>query len=149
MHQTPPRIQRNGRSGCSPKEYREKEERQPSFPSISLQNGYNEILNLHNYILTNFGYTMKLFRFPEGASSDRTLALVSEMGYASVFWNCAYKDWDTSSQPSADTTRALVANNTKNGTIYLFHAVSNTNVSMLAEIIDTVRSSGYEFGLFG
>ena len=121
----------------------------PSFPSISLQDGYNEILNLHNYILTNFGYTMNLFRFPEGASSDRTLALVSEMGYASVFWNCAYADWDTAKQPSADTTRALVANHTKNGTIYLFHAVSNTNVSMLAEIIDTVRSAGYEFRLFG
>ena len=66
-----------------------------------------------------------------------------------VFWNCAYKDWDTANQPSPDTTRALVANQTQNGTIYLFHAVSNTNVSMLGEIIDTVRAAGYEFGLFG
>ena len=121
----------------------------PAFPTISLQRGYDEILNLHNYILSDFGYTMSLFRFPQGAFSERTLALVSEMGYASVFWNCAYKDWDTANQPSPDTTRALVANQTQNGTIYLFHAVSNTNVSMLGEIIDTVRAAGYEFGLFG
>lgn len=121
----------------------------PTFPKITTRKAYDEIKTLHDYILTNFGYNMSLFRFPEGAASDRMLALVKEMGYCTVFWNCAYNDWNTSSQPSQSTTRALIRDNTQNGTIYLFHAVSNTNVSMLAEIIDTVRAGGYEFGLFG
>ncbi len=120
-----------------------------NFTEISTRQCYDEIKNLHDYVQANFGYSMHLFRFPEGVASDRALQLVKEMGYCSVFWNCAYADWDPAKQPSADTTRQLIANNTQNGTIYLLHATSNTNVAMLGEIIDTVRASGYNFGLFG
>ncbi|MCQ2455170.1 MAG: polysaccharide deacetylase family protein [Clostridia bacterium] len=121
----------------------------PSFPSLSNKKAYDEVNTLHDYILKKYGYKMTLFRFPEGAYSDRMLALMKELNYKTVFWNCAYADWDTSKQPSKSQTRQVVKENTKNGTIYLFHAVSNTNVSMLPEIINTVRAKGYQFGLFG
>ena len=41
----------------------------PSMPTISVEKMIDEIMSLHNYVLNNFGYEMKLFRPPTGAYS--------------------------------------------------------------------------------
>ena len=37
-----------------------------NMPSLSLEEQTNEIMVLHNLVKDNFGYEMKLFRFPRG-----------------------------------------------------------------------------------
>ncbi len=120
----------------------------PSLPTCSLEKAYNEIKELHDYMQKNYNYTMTLFRFPMGESSDRMLALVQEMGYKSVFWNFAHRDWETDNQPDKETAKASIAKYTKNGTIYLLHAVSQTNTEILGEVIDDIRAKGYTIELF-
>lgn len=120
----------------------------PVMPNVSLEKAYNEIMQLDAYMQANFGYKMTLFRFPTGASSERTRALVNMCGYKSVFWSFAYNDWDPASQPDINTARAKILGGLQNGNIYLLHAVSQTNTTLLGEIIDNIRQSGYSIELF-
>lgn len=119
-----------------------------SFPSMSLQDAYNDINGLHSYIKDNFGYEMTLFRFPMGQASERMLALLQKMGYKSLFWSYAYADWDPAKQPDAAASLQKLTERAHNGGLYLLHAVSATNTAILPELIDNLRNSGYELAAF-
>lgn len=120
----------------------------PDMTAISLQRAYNEIKELHDYMLTNFNYSMSLFRFPTGAYTYQILELINQMGYKTVFWNFAHKDWETNNQPNVAESRDKVLRYAKNGTLYLLHACSSTNVAILPDLIDGARQKGYTFEVF-
>lgn len=115
------------------------------FPSLSLQEQAAELVELHNYVEETFGYDMYLFRYPKGMFSEQSMALLQKMGYRSVFWSFAYKDWVTDAQPDEAEALQKVTSQLHNGAIYLLHAVSSTNTSILSQFIDTARENGYEF----
>ena len=117
----------------------------PSMPSETTEEMKNEVLKLHNYIKDNFDYEMTLFRFPRGEYSTKSLAVVRDCGYKSVFWSFAYVDWKTDSQPQKAASLEKVVNGAHNGAIYLLHAVSHTNNAILGDVIDGVRALGYEW----
>lgn len=119
-----------------------------SMPDISLEKAYSEVMRLDDYMQENFGYKMNLFRFPKGESSERTLGLLQKLGYTSVFWNFAHRDWDINNQPDPEKSKESVMKYTKNGTIYLLHAVSKTDTDILPDIIDDIRAKGFVFGEF-
>lgn len=114
----------------------------PSLDSVEAQQ--KEVTGVHDYMLENYNYTMNLFRYPTGAFSEQSLAILHNLGYKSVFWSFAYKDWLTDAQP--DKTEAL--NNMKEklhpGAIYLLHGVSTTNTEVLGDFIDAIKAAGYE-----
>ncbi len=114
-----------------------------SFPSMTLEEAYEDIKTLHDYMIEHFDYEMTLFRFPMGESSDRTQALLQEMGYTSVFWSFAYRDWETDNQPEREEALQTITERAHPGAVYLLHAVSKTNTELLPEIIDYFRAEGY------
>lgn len=118
----------------------------PSLGSVQAQQ--EEIQGVHDYILENFNYEMHLFRFPTGAFSEQSLAILNNMGYKSVFWSFAYRDWYTDDQP--DKTEALnnMIEKLHPGAIYLLHGVSSTNVAVLGDFIDAIRNGGYTIGCY-
>jgi len=115
----------------------------PSFPSCSEEVVVKEVKTLHDYVKENFNYEMKLFRFPMGEFSERTLLQLKEMGYTSVFWSFAYKDWSTDSQPATEEALETVTSAVHSGAIYLLHAVSKANAEALGDIIDCWANEGY------
>lgn len=117
----------------------------PSMPTVSLEKASEEITKLHDYIKENFNYTMTLFRPPMGEYSEQTLALTKELGYQSVFWSFAYKDWDTKNQPEEAAALKKTVDAVHGGAVYLLHAVSKTNTNILGEFIDGVRAKGFAF----
>lgn len=117
----------------------------PSMPTVSLEKASEEITKLHDYIKENFNYTMTLFRPPMGEYSEQTLALTKELGYQSVFWSFAYKDWDTKNQPEEAAALKKTVDAVHGGAVYLLHAVSKTNTNILGEFIDEVRAKGFAF----
>lgn len=117
-----------------------------NMPTLSLEEQTNEIMVLHNLIKEQFGYEMKLFRFPEGSTSEQSLGLVESLGYQSVFWSFHYLDYNTDAQKDPAETLQLCMNSIHPGAIYLLHAKSATNTQILGEWIDAVRAAGYEFG---
>ena len=88
---------------------------------------------------------MSLFRYPAGKFSEQSLAIVQNVGYTSVFWSFAYKDWDPDNQPEATAALAKLKERLHPGAIYLLHAVSSTNTQVLGQFIDDARAAGYEF----
>lgn len=87
---------------------------------------------------------MTFYRPPEGGANEWTLALAQAMGLTTCFWSATEADYNTSAQPDPATT--LLNDKTKlhNGGVYLLHAVSTTNATILGDLIDYILSEGYE-----
>lgn len=93
------------------------------------------------------GFDMpKVFRPPMGEYSERTLAVAHNMGYKTIFWSFAYKDWETDNQPGKQAAYDTVMSRYHNGAILLLHAVSSSNTEALPDIIDSLTEAGYRFG---
>lgn len=118
------------------------------MPTLTLDQQKEEILTINNMIKEQFGYDVKLFRFPEGEFSEQSLALVESLGMKSVFWSFSHKDFDTSAQPDPATSLQKCLDEVHPGAIYLLHAVSSTNTQILGDFIDGVRAKGFEFGTY-
>ncbi len=88
----------------------------------------------------------KVFRPPMGEFSERTLAVTQSLGYKTIFWSFAYKDWDIENQPGKEAAYNNVIENYHNGEIALLHAVSKSNVEALGDIIETLKEKGFSFG---
>ena len=115
----------------------------PSLPDCSNEDLYNELMLLHNYISKEFGYDMYVMRPPRGEFSERVLACAKELGYTTVLWSFAYRDWLTDDQPDPAAAYEKVTEKTHNGAVYLLHAVSKTNTEILPRVIDYWRENGY------
>lgn len=118
----------------------------PNMTTLSLDEARKEIQELHDYVKTQFNYEMTLFRAPEGAISEKSMALLKSMGYQNVLWSFAYADWDSNQQMNPDAAINKVCERCHPGAIYLLHAVSKTNAQILGDFIDRVQSQGYTFG---
>lgn len=117
------------------------------MPNISTQEVINDIVNLHNYMIDEYGYEMTLFRPPAGEFSEKSLAITKELGYKTYLWSFAYKDYDVNAQMGVDKAFPRVVDAAHSGAIYLLHSVSKDNAQMLGDVIDNLSSEGYEFGL--
>lgn len=118
----------------------------PNMTALSIEEGRQEVQELHDYIREHFDYEMRLFRAPEGAISEQSMALLQSMGYQNVLWSFAYHDWDPNQQMAADKALQRTCERCHPGAIYLLHAVSKTNAEILGSMIDQIRSQGYAFG---
>lgn len=115
----------------------------PSLPDCSPEDMYGEIFMLHRYIKEQFNYDMYVMRPPKGEFSERVLECAKDMGYTTVLWSFAYKDWETDNQPEKQYAYDKITSKTHNGAIYLLHAVSETNTEILGDVIDYWKENGY------
>lgn len=121
----------------------------PSMPTLTLEQAADEITQLHDYVKQEFQYEMTLFRPPMGEWSEQSLTLTQQLGYQSIFWSFAYRDWETDNQPEQAASLEKITNAAHNGAIYLLHAVSSTNTAILGDFIENLRTEGYTFAKMG
>ena len=114
----------------------------------SAEKQIEDINAVTQYVKEHFNYDMYLFRFPEGSFSEQSLAIVQALGYRSVFWSFAYKDWVVDAQPPVAESLQNALDKAHGGAIYLLHAESQTNTEMLGDFIDGIRAKGYTFGYY-
>ncbi len=88
----------------------------------------------------------KYFRFPEGQFNEETLKTAQALGYKTIFWSFGYADWDNGKQPDPEKAKKLILDNTHNGEVILLHPTSQTNVTILPQLITEWKSMGYRFG---
>ncbi|XOK63312.1 polysaccharide deacetylase family protein [Paenibacillus elgii] len=86
------------------------------------------------------------FRFPYGRYNTHLLKMVSDMGYTSVFWSTAMRDWEPRKNGAEDPYNDIM-NNLHDGNIILMHQGSPENIQALDKIIKAVKKAGYEFAL--
>jgi len=87
----------------------------------------------------------KFFRPPMGKYSKESLQMTKDLGYKTIFWSFAYKDWLVNNQPSESFAIQKIGKGAHPGSIMLLHAVSTTNTNVLATVIKTLQEEGYEF----
>ena len=85
------------------------------------------------------------FRPPMGKFSVNSLKKTQELGYKTIFWSFAYKDWIIDNQPAEDMAIKKITNGVHPGCIMLLHAVSKTNTTILKQVIEEIKADGYEF----
>ncbi len=85
----------------------------------------------------------KYYRPPEGSFRLANIEWAKDMGYKTVFWSLAYKDWNDEVAPSPDKAIELLKANTHPGAIVLLHPTSKINADILKEMIGYWKSEGY------
>lgn len=103
-----------------------------------------ERLQTEYYNLTGKQLSM-YFRPPEGVFDTKSLLNIKELGYKTVFWSVAWKDWVTDKQRGAEFSYDSYVKNLHNGAIILMHTVSSSNKDALERIIDYTIQNGYTF----
>lgn len=105
-----------------------------------------EIANNANYMKEATGYEMdSFFRPPKGEYSERTLQIIREMGYTTVFWSLAYPDYDVNNQPGADYVIERFEKYIHPGAIPLIHNISESNAQALDTVLTNLEKEGYTF----
>lgn len=117
------------------------------MPTLSIKETVDEIVVLHNYMIENFNYEMKLFRPPYGEWSTRILEIAKKLGYQSVFWSYAYLDYDVKNQMGVEKAFPKVTKAVHEGAIYLLHSVSKDNATMLKDVINDFQKKGFTISL--
>lgn len=85
----------------------------------------------------------KVFRFPKGEASERTMKMVQDLGYKTYFWSHAYYDYgETLSYEKAYTN---MIDYYHNGAIYLMHPNNKGNYDALEAFIKEMLEQGYTF----
>lgn len=87
-----------------------------------------------------------VMRPPMGEYSARSLWLTQQLGYESIFWGFAHRDWVVDDQPPVDVTIQRILNGSHPGAIYLLHGVSSSDTQALDAAIAGLRRQGYGFG---
>ena len=117
----------------------------PDFSSLSAEEIISEVGDFDNYMRENFGYSSLYFRYPQGKYSERSTAVLNDLGFKCVFWSLAYADWDLDNQKGALHAYETVLARLHPGAVILLHSVSPDNAEALSDIIDAAVSRGYIF----
>lgn len=117
----------------------------PDFSSLSEAGIIEEVGGFDDYMRENFGYSSLYFRYPQGKYSEKSTAVLNELGFRCVFWSLAYADWDLENQKGAAYAEETVLSRLHPGAVILLHSVSPDNANALADIIDAAVSRGYSF----
>lgn len=87
----------------------------------------------------------KVYREPRGEWSERSLKIVSDLGYKSFFYSADYLDWN------GDVTKEYALSELKkrvhNGAIYLIHPINKGNYLAMSSFIQDMKKEGYTFDL--
>jgi peptidoglycan-N-acetylmuramic acid deacetylase len=86
------------------------------------------------------------YRPPSGKYDERSLKMAKDLGYKTVFWSLAYKDWLQDSQPSHELAFKKLLPRSHNGAIVLLHSTSKTNAEIMDKLLTQWESEGYHFG---
>ena len=119
----------------------------PSMPSITDTAKFNsELTDVEEAYKNIIGQDMpRFFRPPMGKYSKNSLIKTKELGYKTIFWSFAYKDWLVNSQPDEKTAIEKIEKGAHPGAILLLHAVSDTNTKILKTVLSDLKEEGYEF----
>lgn len=109
---------------------------------IELKKDLNELEEAF-YKLTNTKMS-NFFRPPEGVFNKKALQTLTSLGYTTVFWSIAYRDWQNNNQLQDNECVKKILDNLHPGAIILLHTVSKNNRDNLEAIIEGIINQGYQ-----
>ena len=116
------------------------------FTKSSNEEILKDIKKLEDAYLEKIGAKLSHYvRPPRGEFDERSLKLLKDNGYASVFWSLAYVDWHQNMYHGDQYSLKQVKRRIHNGAIILMHTVSKDNAVDLEQIITQLKNDGYNF----
>lgn len=86
----------------------------------------------------------KIIRLPDGRYNKIALNYLNQMGYKTIFWSFAYKDWNKDWN-TKETALKTLEKNYHPGAIYLIHDVNKANCEALDDFITFMINKKYSF----
>ena len=119
----------------------------PDMSAITEKTAFQkELVDLENLFREVTGKELpRFYRPPQGIYSEENLKMAKELGYKTVFWSLAYKDWENDNQPTKDYALGKLLPRSHNGAVILLHSTSKTNAEALDELLTQWKSAGYRF----
>lgn len=119
----------------------------PSMMKVATWQEFSrQLLTVEDMVKGITGVDMpRYYRPPSGGYSEAHLRMADAMGFKTIFWSVAYKDWDTSAQPSQSYAMNYLTTRIHPGAIILLHAVSSTNAAIMDQLLTTWEQMGYSF----
>ena len=115
------------------------------FTTLTEEEIMQEIYTTSDEIESITGYKPKFFRPPYGAHDQRTDLIISEMGYPIILWNLDSLDHTTTNPNEVFANYVLLLNQLDpDPSIALQHDIAPHSVQEVGNIIDYIRSKGYE-----
>ena len=87
----------------------------------------------------------RFYRPPKGTFCESNLRHAQELGYKTIFWSAAYKDWEEKNQPTKEEAFAKLLPRAHPGAVILLHNTSKTNALILDELLIKYKEMGYRF----
>jgi len=87
----------------------------------------------------------RFYRPPKGTFCENNLRHAQELGYKTIFWSAAYKDWEEKNQPTKEEAFAKLLPRAHPGAVILLHNTSKTNALILDELLTKYKEMGYRF----
>lgn len=145
IDQNPEIIKRMVRDGHIVLNHTNNHPKMPTLGERKLQDEINIVAQKYKKVTGK--EMLKFLRPPSGVFSERTLAQTKNLGYKTVFWSMAYRDWIVDDQPGKAASYKHVTENIHNGAVILLHSVSKSNTEALEDIIKELKRQGYNFKL--
>lgn len=119
----------------------------PDMSAISNKEAFIKELSKteEQYKLVTGSDMPKFYRPPRGKYSESNMQMAKDLGYKTIFWSLAYKDWEVNNQPTKEEAFAKLIPRIHPGAVLLLHSTSKTNSLILGELIDRYSELGYEF----
>ena len=87
----------------------------------------------------------RYYRPPQGIYNEANLKMAQELGYKTMFWSLAYRDWENDKQPAKQEAFDKLIPRIHPGAVILLHNTSKTNALILDELITKYKDMGYRF----
>lgn len=115
----------------------------PDLRGLGHERIISEINRTEQLLLERYGVSSRpWFRFPYGARDARTMTIINELGYTSIFWTLDSLD-SVGAPKTPQFLHDRVVGNAVNGSIVLMHVGSASTAVALPRIIDSLQQRGY------
>jgi len=119
----------------------------PDMSKISSKEAFaKELSQVEDHYREVIGQELpRFYRPPKGTYCETNLQHAKELGYKTIFWSAAYKDWENDNQPSKEEAFSKLIPRTHPGAVILLHNTSKTNALILDELLTRYKEMGYRF----
>ena len=120
----------------------------PDMSQISTKEEFQEELSAVEELFQSITGTemAPYYRPPQGKYNVQNLEMARELGYHTFFWSLAYVDWYQDQQPTREEAFEKLLGRIHPGAIVLLHNTSDTNGSIMDELLTRWEEMGYQFG---
>ncbi|HIV12329.1 MAG TPA: polysaccharide deacetylase family protein [Candidatus Pullilachnospira stercoravium] len=120
----------------------------PDMSQISTREEFQEELAAVEELYQSITGTemVRYYRPPQGKYNVQNLEMACDLGYHTFFWSLAYVDWYQDQQPTREEAFEKLLGRIHPGAIVLLHNTSDTNGSIMDELLTKWEEMGYHFG---